>query len=118
MVDNYYFWVVIFSVLFALLSFKDVASIAIVQTFVALFRYLTLIMMLAGSFIILERDGTQPVKVKRDSTNSSMILASSPDFLALHSSPTSCITRLRRSYVPSSLIAISSNKDVSIVEKF
>ncbi|CAD8203122.1 unnamed protein product [Paramecium octaurelia] len=49
LVEEYWFWIVIFFVLCGILSFKDVASIQIVQTIVALARYLTILAMLTGS---------------------------------------------------------------------
>lgn len=48
-VEEFYFWVLIFFFLSAVLSFKDVASISIVQTIVALVRYVTIVSMVVGA---------------------------------------------------------------------
>ncbi|CAD8119395.1 unnamed protein product [Paramecium sonneborni] len=49
LLKEYWFWIVIFFAVCGILSFKDVASIQIVQTIVALARYLTILSMLIGS---------------------------------------------------------------------
>ncbi|CAD8197690.1 unnamed protein product [Paramecium pentaurelia] len=90
LVEQYWFWIIIFFALCGILSFKDVASIQIVQSTVAFARYLTILAMLGGSIqYMIQEEGTQIQEMQWFNIDAlpQMISTAIFAFLMHHSSP-------------------------------
>ena len=55
--SSFYFWASLFFVSAAILSFRDVASIKIVQLFLASMRFFTILLMIIGCIIVMSQQG-------------------------------------------------------------